>query len=71
MLHMEHWQDDVSDSLFETKNRKQQLRLMVGSASKCCDIEGKDFRDCMTKYHQHMGWEPYVPVEGDDEMEAP
>ena len=24
-------------------------------------IEGEDWNDCMTKYHEFMGWEPYKP----------
>ena len=24
-------------------------------------ISGKDWTDCMTKYHKEMGWEPYIP----------
>ena len=26
-------------------------------------ISGKDWTDCMTKYHEQMGWEPYIPME--------
>lgn len=28
----------------------------------CCKIEGKTWEEVMTKYHIHMGWEPYVPM---------
>ncbi len=24
-------------------------------------IEGEDWNDCMTKYHEFMHWEPYKP----------
>jgi len=24
-------------------------------------IEGEDWNDCMTKYHEFMNWEPYKP----------
>lgn len=24
-------------------------------------IEGADWNDCMTKYHEFMNWEPYKP----------
>ena len=24
-------------------------------------IEGADWNDCMAKYHEFMGWEPYKP----------
>ena len=24
-------------------------------------IKGADWNDCMTKYHELMGWEPYKP----------
>lgn len=29
--------------------------------SKLFEIEGNDWEDCMTKYHEHMGWETYKP----------
>ena len=28
-------------------------------------ISGKDWTDCMTKYHKEMGWEPYIPMENE------
>ena len=36
-----------------------------GPAILCCEIDGKDWEDCMAKYHEHMGWEPYVPMDVD------
>lgn len=33
-----------------------------GPAIKCCEIEGESWEDCMVKYHEHMGWTPYVPM---------
>lgn len=36
--------------------------LIVG-LKKCCVIEGEDWTEVMTKYHQHMEWEPYIPIE--------
>ncbi len=29
-------------------------------------ISGKDWTDCMTKYHEEMGWEPYIPMENEN-----
>lgn len=36
-----------------------------GPAIKCCEIDGDDWEDCMAKYHEHMEWEPYVPMDDD------
>lgn len=30
-------------------------------------IEGKNWTDCMTQYHVLMNWEPYKPMEDDDD----
>lgn len=32
-------------------------------------IEGENWTDCMTKYHEQMGWEPYIPMENEDTNE--
>lgn len=32
-------------------------------------IAGKDWTDCMTKYHKEMGWEPYIPMENENTNE--
>ena len=31
----------------------------------CCEIDGDSWEDCMVKYHEHMNWEPYIPMDDD------
>jgi hypothetical protein len=61
---LEHWYDeqDGSTTVFLKENRDNHLRLLHEGSWKCCEIEGEDWEDCMRKYHEHMGWEPYVPM---------
>lgn len=40
----------------DPKNAWQLIGLKL-----CCTIEGETWEDVMTKYHEHMGWEPYIP----------
>ena len=63
---IEHWYDDESTSVFpkgDQRNLDLQKELAVGTPVKCCEIEGETWEECMTKYHEHMGWEPYVPMD--------
>ena len=30
---------------------------------KLFEIEGADWTECCIKYHEHMGWEPYIPFD--------
>ena len=57
----EHWQDDLGDMIFDENNPSREW--MITNAKQCCIIEGKDWNDIMTKYHEHMGFEPYKPIE--------
>jgi hypothetical protein len=69
----EHWTDDPTylgedanggdvislPSFFtDPKNAWQLIGLKP-----CCKIEGKTWEDVMTKYHEHMGFEPYVGMD--------
>lgn len=67
---MEHWTSSITDSVFP-KDAKlgdgitshvEFLLAEEPDARKCCEISGNDFDDCMEQYHEHMGWEPYVPM---------
>lgn len=41
----------------------QQKQLIIEPNSKLIKtIEGVDWNDCMKKYHDYMGWEPYKPI---------
>lgn len=68
---IEHWYDDVSTGCFikgDQRNMEVMMKVAVGPMVKCCEIEGESWEDCMAKYHDHMGWEPYVPmVDKEDE----
>jgi hypothetical protein len=58
---IEHWYDD--ESTHATIKGTVQDWLFVGQPLKCCEIEGDSWEDCMKKYHEHMEWEPYVPMD--------
>lgn len=60
---MEHWTTDVGGSnLFFSEDIiwMKRERLLTGQRF-CCRIAGRDFNDCMTKYHKHMGWADFDP----------
>lgn len=38
-----------------------RLTLLEDDSVLIKTIEGEDWNDCMTKYHEFMGWEPYKP----------
>ncbi len=60
---LEHWLDDDGSTCFDADcPHGQRILLTSGpNARKCCEIEGADRDDCLRKYHEHMGWEPYKP----------
>ncbi len=70
---VEHWIDDgadkcgVSTVFTRGEDRTDLEALLYDCPVHCCDIEGKDWTDCMTQYHEHMGWEPYRPMDGESE----
>ncbi len=57
----EHWELDDGCVIFESDNPSKDFLIKGGKF--CCFIEGQDWTDIMTKYHEHMGWEPYEPME--------
>jgi hypothetical protein len=60
---IEHWMDDNSNTAFIKGNYQEYL--FTGTPVKCCEIEGDSWEDCMKKYHEHMEWEPYIPMDED------
>jgi hypothetical protein len=58
---VEHWTDDGSTQVFPKGEFRPEL--FEGTPTKCCEIEGDSWEDCMSKYHEHMGWEPYIPMD--------
>lgn len=62
---VEHWTDDECTSVFPKGNFEYFRHTFVGTPVKCCEIEGDSWEDCMQKYHEHQGWEPYVPFDED------
>lgn len=67
----EHWtvddqlepKDNLGDDCIATPEyftNPKNAPLIVG-LKHCCYIEGETWDEVMTKYHQHMGWEPYKP----------
>ena len=67
----EHWTEDGTDNpdmiggdtVMESEAFKRpDLAWSLVGLKYCCTIEGETWEDVMTKYHEHMGWEPYVPM---------
>jgi hypothetical protein len=51
-------EDCVSTPEFFTDPNNAALNVGL---KRCCTIEGEDWNEVMTKYHEHMGFEPYIP----------
>jgi len=61
-MKFEHWRDkDDGDSFFDAENDSAR-RVLLPTAVKCCEIEAPTWEAAMTAYHEHQGWEPYVPM---------
>jgi hypothetical protein len=56
---VEHWNDDESTRIFPKGSFN--VNLFKGTPVKCCEIVGESWEDCNRLFHEHMGWEPYVP----------
>lgn len=59
----EHWVEVDGDIIFGLSSFSRDKHGLSENATFCCLIHGKDWNDIMTKYHEHMGWEPYRSVE--------
>lgn len=62
----EHWRDDGADAFFNADNASAR-RVLLPTAEKCCEIEASTWTAAMTAYHVHLGREPYVPMDEDQE----
>lgn len=58
----EHWDNNCIFGIDEEGNHPNKT-FLTEDGNFCCTIEGKDWNDIMKKYHEHMGWEPYKPLE--------
>ena len=69
MMTVEIWEisydEGYSISVIPDTFAEDQKRRMLdeGEHKLLHTIVGKDWNDCMTKYHELMGWEPYVPFD--------
>lgn len=55
---IEHWREDNCETAIVKGSNGY---FFDATPTKCCEIEGTDWNDCMRKYYEHMGWEPYKP----------
>lgn len=62
MIKAEHWTDEdgTEHTLAEPASLTRQIAA-GGKARLCCTIEGESWEDCLRRYHEHMGWEPWEP----------
>jgi len=59
---LEHWVGDDEHVVFPAGTVPADSPWLATPGVrpvKCCEIEGADYADCMRRYHEHMGWEPY------------
>jgi hypothetical protein len=61
----EHWLEEADDGLTSTllPEDSPNKRLLAESARLCCTIEAATHEEAMQKYHAHMGWDPYKPMD--------
>ena len=51
-----------SEGLTAIDSKHEQKHLILEQDSKLiATFEGESWNECMTKYHEYMGWEPYKP----------
>lgn len=51
----------------EALARDRASGFISAGAQKIWTVEADSWEEAMTKYHEHMDWEPYVPMEDPDE----
>jgi hypothetical protein len=63
-----HYETDTGCGLVPKENLEKALAIARdmddGEPVICCEIEGEHWFDCLRKYHEHMGWEPWKPEPG-------
>lgn len=62
----EHWTGGDVGSTFIPADHEQKDFLTRGSV-KAWEVEANSWDEAMALYHEHMGWEPYVPWDSQDE----
>ena len=61
-MRYEIWQNDTSSTLFQENH--PQRNLLIEPGAQCVGtVEADSWDEAMTKYHQFMEWEPYVPMD--------
>lgn len=50
-----------SENSYTVYEKNTYGKLLEEDAVLIKELSGKDMDDCMTKYHELMGWEPYKP----------
>lgn len=58
----EHYDNSTLIGVDENGNHPQK-DFLTEDGKLCCVIEGESWDAVMIKYHEHMGWEPYIPME--------
>ncbi len=58
----EHWDNNCIFGVDENGNHPNK-DFLTKDSELCCIIEGPDWNDIMTKYHIHVGFEPYKSTE--------
>lgn len=56
----EHWKLEDGDVVFQSDSPHKDM--IVKDNTYCCAIEGETWDEIMTKWHEHMGFEPYEPM---------
>jgi len=51
----------ASENSYAVYEKDTYGKLLEEDAVLIKELSGKDWDDCMTKYHEYMGWEPYKP----------
>jgi hypothetical protein len=60
----EHWtnRDGTEHTLGPAHLIGWGASLVSETTVKCCEIEGDSWEDCLRKFHDHLGWEPWKPM---------
>jgi hypothetical protein len=61
-VHCELWQDNDSLSFF-SQGDEAMRRLLSPSALLIWSCDARSWAEAQTLKHEHLGWEPYKPME--------
>jgi hypothetical protein len=62
-MQIEVWEDESGITCFPKGDYDQNKIYFDGEHCLLRTIKGKDWKDCMRKHHEIMGWKPYKPIE--------